>query len=349
MSAHHPHRKSDLGAYRKEKLYALALSALCGLYGVACGGSAPPPDEPPPPAFDDEEPGSSDGGSVAQASSSAVQEGINAIQAEDFAKAKEILSAAHEKDPKDAQAAFYLGVAQENTEDVDGAVESYKQALANDPKLTEASVNLSAVLLDREDYAGALEVAEAGLKGSPQHANLLTNKAIALAAQDKPEALDAYKAAVAVSQDNLELRYEYAQLLAKGGKKDAAVEELRHVIQSPDPAVAGAAANVLGRLGAFAECIAGLDKALKAKPNPDLYVRRGVCRHGMNDDAGALSDYQAAVAADAKFAPGHYYMGQHYAATGKKKEAKAEFSKAAELGAGTPLEAAAKKALADIK
>lgn len=330
------------------KLRTLTLSALCALFSVACGGSAPPPEEPPP-AFDDEETDSG-GGSVAKASSSAVQEGIDAIQAEDFAKAKEILLAAHEKDPKDPQAAFYLGVAQENTEDVDGAVASYKKALENDPKLTEASVNLSAVLLDREDYAGSLEVAEAGLKGASKHPHLLTNKAIALAALGKAaEAFDAYKAAVAVSPDNLELRYEYAQLLVQDGQKDAATEELRHVIQSPDPAVAGAAANLLGKVGAFAECIAGLDKALKAKPNPDLYVRRGACRHGMSDEAGALADYQAAIAADDKFAPGHYYLGRHYLATGKKKEAKTHLAKAVELGAGTPLEAAAKKVLADIR
>lgn len=341
MSSHTPYRRSS------NTLRAITLSALCALVSVACGGSAPPPEEPPP-AFDDEE-DTSGGASVAKASSSAVQEGIDAIQAEDFAKAREILTAAHEKDPKDPQAAFYLGVAQENTEDVDGAIESYKKALENDPKLTEASVNLSAVLLDREDYAGSLEVAEAGLKGAPKHPHLLTNKAIALAALDKPEAFEAYKAAVAVSSDNLELRYEYAQLLAKADKKEAAVEELRAVIQSPDPAVAGAAANMLGKLGAFAECIGGLDKALKAKPNPDLFVRRGACRHGMNDETGALADYQAAVAADDKFAPGHYYLGRHYLATGKKKEAKTHLAKAVELGAGTPLEAAAKKALAEIK
>lgn len=340
MSAYTPHRRSS------EKLYAFVLSALCGVLSAGCGGSAPPPEEPPP-AFDDEE--GTSGGSVAQASSSAVQEGIDAIQAEDFAKAKEILQAAHDKDPKDPQAAFYLGVAQENTEDVDGAVASYKQALDNDPKLTEASVNLSAVLLDREDYAGALEVAEGGLKSAPKQPLLLTNKAIALAGLDKPEALEAYKAAVAVAPDNLELRYEYAQLLAKADKKEAAIDELRAVIQSPDAAVAGAAANMLGRLGAFAECIGGLDKALKAKPNPDLYVRRGACRHGMNDEAGALADYQAAVAADDKFAPGHYYLGRHYLATGKKKEAKAHLTRAAELGTGSPLEGAAKKALAEIK
>lgn len=331
------------------KGYVFALTALCGVLGVACGGSSPPPEEPPPPALDDEEEPTT-GGAVAAASSSDVQAGIDAIQAEDFVKAKEILQAAHDKAPSDAQAAFYLGVAQENTDDVDAAVTSYRAALKNDPKLTEASVNLSAVLLDRKDYAGALEVAEAALGTAPKHASLLTNKAIALAASGKnAEASAAYKAAVAAAPEAYELRYEYAQLLVQEDKKPEAIDELKQVIQSPDPAVAGAAANLLGRLGAFAECIAGLDRALKAKPNPDLYVRRGACRHGMNDDAGALKDYQAAVEADPSFAPGHYYLGRHYLAAGKKKEAKTHLAKAAELGAGTPLEPAAKKALAEIK
>ncbi|HEY6728695.1 MAG TPA: hypothetical protein VI197_32010, partial [Polyangiaceae bacterium] len=81
MSSHTPPRRSS------NQLRAFTLSALCALFSGACGGSAPPPEEPPP-AFDDEE-GPSGGGSVAKASSSAVQEGIDAIQAEDFAKAKE--------------------------------------------------------------------------------------------------------------------------------------------------------------------------------------------------------------------------------------------------------------------
>jgi len=319
------------------------------LGGAACGASQSPAEEPPPPAFDDEEAGAP-GGEVAAASSSAVQEGIQAIQAEDFDKAKEILQAAHEKDPADAQAAFYLGVAQENTDDLDGAIGSYRAALKNDPKLTEAAVNLSAILLDREDYAGALEVTDAALKSSPQHALLLTNRAIALSGAGKnEEALGAYDKAVKAAPDNLELRYEYAQVLAQSDKKTKAIDELRQVIQSPDPAVVGAAANLLGRLQAYAECIAGLDRALKAKPNPDLYVRRGACRHGMNDDAGALADYKAALDADANFAPGHYYIGRHYQAMGKKKEAKEHLTKAAELGAGTPLEGASKKALAELK
>jgi len=316
--------------------------------GAGCSGSSPPPAEAPPPSLESEE--TEGQGGVAPASNSAVQDGINAIQAEDFEKAKGILQAAHDGDPSDAQAAFYLGVALENTDDVQGAVGSYRKALENDPKLTEAAVNLSAILLDQEDYAGALEVADRGLAGAPQQPLLLTNRAIALAGAGKTEeALTAYGRAVKADPENLELKYEYARGLADAGKNAAAVDQLRQVIQSPDPAVAGAAANLLGRLGAYAECIAGLDRALKTKPNPDLYVRRGACRHGMKDDAGALADYTAAIEADPNFAAGHYYLGRHYLATGKKKEAKQHLQKAVELGAGTPLEAAAEKVLKSIK
>ena len=330
-------------------LRSCTLALLLGSLASGCGPSTPPPEEPPPPEFGDEDAAPA-AGPVAKASSSAVQEGIDAIQAQDFEKAKEILSAAHDSDPKDPQAAFYLGVALENTQDAEGAIESYRQALANDPKLAEASVNLSAILLDKEDFAGALEVVEAALAGAPKNASLLVNRAIALSGSGKTEeALDAYQAAVQAAGDNFELRYEYAQALAENDKKAEAIEQLKQAIQSSDPATVGAAANLLGRLQAFAECIAGLDRALKAKKNPDLFVRRGACRHGMKDDAGALADYKAAVEADASFAPGHYYLGRHYLAGGKKKEAKQHLQKAAELGAGTPLEAAAKKALAEIK
>jgi tetratricopeptide (TPR) repeat protein len=109
--------------------------------------------------------------------------------------------------------------------------------------------------------------------------------------------------------------------------------------------VVGAAANMLGRLEAFAECIAGLDQALKANQEADLYVRRGVCRHGMKDNAGAQKDYEAALGADSNFAPAHYYLGRHFKVLGKKKQAKQHLTKARELGADTPVAKAAEAAL----
>ena len=200
--------------------------------------------------------------------------------------------------------------------------------------------------MEREDYAGALEVIDAALGGGAKNPQLLTNRAIALAGSGKTdEALDAYKIAVEASPDDLPLRYDYAVLLAKQGDQDAAVGQLREVIKSSEVAVVGAAANVLGRLKAFAECVAGLDRALKTNESADLYVRRGVCRHGLNDDAGAQQDYEKALKLDPNFAAAHYYLGMHYKTAGKKKQAKEHLTKARDLGKGSPLEKASADAL----
>lgn len=321
-----------------------ALVALAFLLATGCASKPPPEAEEPPPPLDS--PSSDGGGGVAKASSSAVQDGINAIQSKDFDKAKQILSEAHDADPKDPQAAFYLGVALENTDDLDGAVESYRNALQNDPKLVEASVNLSAILMEREDYTGALEVIDQALGSGAKNPQLLTNRAIALAGSGKTdEAMNAYKVAVEASPDDLTLRYDYAVLLAKKGQNDEAVAQLREVIKSSEAAVVGAAANVLGRLKAFADCVGGLDRALKTNESADLYVRRGVCRHGLNDDAGAQQDYEKALKLDPDFAPAHYYLGMHFKSAGKKKQAKEHLAKARELGKGSPVEKAAADAM----
>jgi tetratricopeptide (TPR) repeat protein len=174
----------------------------------------------------------------------------------------------------------------------------------------------------------------------------LINRAIALTGLGKTEeALSAYKSALEASPDNLELRYEYAQLLAANKQGEQAIAELKRVAKSEDPAIVGAAANLLGRLKAFDACTQALDSALAKKPVADLHVRRGVCRHGANDDKGAEADYQAALGVDASFAPAHYYLGMHYLSLKQKKKAKAALEKASELGGDSGVGKAAKKEL----
>src|SRR6185503_16136368 len=111
---------------------------------------------------------------------------------------------------------------------------------------------------------------------------------------------------------NAELRFTYAELLAQGGKKDEALKQLKQV-ESSDPQVLSASAELFGKLQAYAECVAALDKAIGAGDVPALHVRRGICRHGMKDDAGAQKDFQKSIEMDPKFAAGHYYLGQAYA------------------------------------
>lgn len=327
------------------KLTSLSLALLL----AACSGGKPAQSADDPPPFDDE-PKTAGPGPTAPASSAKVKQGMDAIQAGDFAKAKELLSAAEAEAPNDPQAAFYLGVALEGSGDAAGAREKYKKALLLDGKLTEAAVNLSALLLDANDGKAALEVVQAALKHAPTHPMLLMNRALALEATgDAAGALAAYGQAVKAQPDNAELRYAHAELLAGAGKKDEAIAELRKVAAAADDKLIPAVATLFGKLGGFADCVSTLDKAIAKKPQADTHTRRGVCRHELKDEPGAKSDYEAALKLDPKYAPAHYYLGMHYKTAKKTKEAEAALSKAVELSGGKGVGEAAKKELDELK
>jgi tetratricopeptide (TPR) repeat protein len=309
-----------------------SVALLGALTLAACAGSAPPPEAPPPSLEDEPAKPAPAADESAKPSSKQVEQGIEAIKAQDFAKAKALLSEARTQAPKDPQAAFYLGVALEGLNDAPGATAAYKDALALDPKLTEAAVNLSALLLDAKDAAGALAAADIGLKNAPKQPDLLLNRALSLeAAGKRDESLKAYGAAVAASPDNIELRIAYAELLTAAKDDKTALEQLRAVsATTSDPKQLEKLSQKFGRLNAFPDCIAVLDKAIKAADTANLHVRRAVCRHGQKDDAGALSDYEAALKLDEKFAPAHYYLAKHVCPTDKKKAA-THFKRAAEI------------------
>ncbi len=319
-------------------LACCAVSALM----FACGGSSQQPN-----TADDTELLAQPDEKTAAPSSAAVQQGIDALKAGDVEKAKQILGDAHKKDPQDPQAAFYYAVSLDESGDKPGAIAGYKEALQLEPNLIEARQNLSAVLVETGDAKGALEVVDAGLKQNPEDAGLLANRALALEAAGAPEAVDAYAKAVAKSPDNNHLRFNYASALANAGKKDESLAELKK-IPTDDPEFAGGVANAYKQLGAFDDCIKVLDGALSKKPNPELSVRRGTCKLGKNDDVGATADFESALKLDENFAPGHFYLGRQLASQCKLPEAKAELEKAEKLGAGTPVEGAAKKTLADL-
>ncbi len=300
------------------RVASAALSAL-SFSLVACGGPPPPATADDPPPLDEPAP-KPKSDAVVPPSNELVKQGMDAIQNQDFAGAKTVLTDAVAKDPKDPQAAFYLGVALDNLGELPAAMARYKQALQLDPKLVEAAVNLSGAQLEQNDAAGSLATAEQGLKANPKSPELLINRALALEALGKKdEALVAYGAAVKARPDDPQLRITYAEYLTAAGKKDEALSELRAVQNVDDPVLLAALAGRFGRLKAFPECVAALDKALKLKDSADLHTRRGVCRHDFGDDAGAQADYDAAIKLDANFAPAYYYAGRHVEKKDKKK------------------------------
>lgn len=316
---------------------------------VACGGPPPAasPDNPPP--LDDPPASKPSSDAVVAPSNELVKEGMDAIQKQDFETAKRVLREATAKDPKDPQAAFYLGVALDGGGDVAGAIAQYKKALELDPKLVEAAVNLSGAQFDQKDAAGALATAEQGLKANPKSPELLINRALSLEALGrKDEALPAFGAAVKAKPDDAQLRITYAEYLAAANKRDDALSELRAAQNVDDPTLLAALAVRFGRLKAYPDCIAVLDRALKLKDSADLHTRRGVCRHDFGDDAGAQADYDAALKLDDKFAPAHYYLGRHLEKKDKKR-ALESLDKAQKLDPTGPIGKQAKQAADELK
>jgi tetratricopeptide (TPR) repeat protein len=94
--------------------------------------------------------------------------------------------------------------------------------------------------------------------------------------------------------------------------------------------------------------VEALNKALNLKPSSELYVQRGLCKHGSKDEAGALADFELAVKQDETFAPAQYYLGMHLKSQGKKAKARQALTRAAELAGDSGVGKAAKKALSTL-
>lgn len=275
--------------------------------------------------------------------------GVAAIGAGDFESARKHFAEVVANQPGNAQAQFYLGVAQQNLGRGAEAISSYQKALDLDPKLTEASINLTAALLDMGEAARALPVIERALRLDPGHAGLLYNRALALgAAGQGAPAVAAYREALAADPSNPEIKYGYAEALVRAGANSEALKQLRELGQSDSLEVLASTARLLGRLKQFEACIGTLNRALEKQASSELYVARGLCQHGKQDDAAAFADFQRAVQADARYAPAHYYSGMHLKLQGKKADARAALTRAVDLAGDEGVGKAAKRALENL-
>jgi tetratricopeptide (TPR) repeat protein len=104
--------------------------------------------------------------------------------------------------------------------------------------------------------------------------------------------------------------------------------------------------RMLGPGKAFAECVKVLDKAIGLKKDAaEFYVRRGVCKHELDQEKDAGADFEAAIKIDPNFQAAHYYLAQSLFAQGNGIRAKQELKKAYDLGKDTPIGKQAKEML----
>jgi uncharacterized protein (TIGR02996 family) len=319
------------------------LCVAASLAACAGGQQQPRTSEEPPPLFESEE----DSGGVAPTSSAKVQAGVDAIQSGRFDAAKDSLEAAVSESPNDAQAHFYLGVALQALGEATEAIGHYERALELEPGLGEARVNLTAALLDAGEADRALTVLDDALAADPKNGALLLNRGLALSQKgDATGAASAFEQALAARPEDDEVRFLYAEALAEKGDRDGAVRELSRLGKSSgDLAVLASSGRLLGRLKAFSPCIDALDRAIAKQPDAELFVQRGLCKHGAKDDEGAGADYEASVAKDPSYAAGYFYLGQHRRVRGDRKGARTALDKAVALDPEGGVGKAAQKAL----
>jgi Flp pilus assembly protein TadD len=316
---------------------------------TACGGAT----EPPQQALTADPPLGGPEGADRGAASSAVQRGIALIKNEKYAEARQQLEQAVTADPKNAEAAYYLGLAREKTKDRDGAEASYKAALAIDPAFVEASENLAAVYLDEPPRPDeAITVLKDALAKAPDNARLMQNLGYAYGLKgDVDGATKQYEAAIAKG-DSIQLRFAYGSMLFEAKQHDRAVEQLKKALDgtADDAAMLATLGRMLGHSKAFGDCVKAFDRATKLRPkDPELLVRRGTCKHELKDEPGAKADYEAAIKVDPQFAAAHYYLGLSLLSAKQLQGAATSLERAQKLGEGTPIGKLAGEKLAELK
>jgi len=333
-------------ALRFSPLVAAAALAL-----AACGGSETQAKNPELVA---DPPLEGDSGPAQGAAQNDLQRAVAYIKNDRWAEAKASLERSLATSPKSAEANYYMGLVHEKENDLAGAEASYKASLAADPGMVEAAQNLAAIYLSanppRPD--DAIPLLRKALEKVPGDPGLLQNLGYALGVKGDIEgASKAYEAAIA-KQDSVEARFAYATLLTEAKQGEKAVPHLKKVLEGTkdNAPVLATVARMLAFGKAYGDCVAAFDRAIKLKgDDPEWFVRRGTCRHELKDEAGAMSDYQAALKLKPDFAAAHYYVGLSQLDSRKPQSAQLSMEKAVQYGGDSPIGKAAREKLKMLK
>jgi tetratricopeptide (TPR) repeat protein len=313
----------------------------------ACSPSAPPKDAP----LTADPPLNGGNGAEDGAIQTELERGMAYVKAEQYAEAKAHFEKAIAVKPTPL-GYTYLGIADEKTGDKPGAEAAYKKALSVDPGFVEAAQNLSALYLDdppRPDEA--VTILRAALVKSPD-ARLYQNLGYALGLKgDIDGAGKAYAAALAKGEDP-QIRFAWGSMLVDAKQPEKAAEQLKKALEGAkdDGPFLVTLGRLLGAAKAFGDCVHALDRAIKIKAtDPEWFVRRGTCKHELEDEPGAQADYEAAIKIDPKFAAAHYYLGRSYMTQKNKLKAGVHLEQAMKLGGDGPIGKAAKEWLAKLR
>jgi len=139
--------------------------------------------------------------------------------------------------PSQSRPRVLLGLALERSGDMKSAAESFEGAVHLNPKDADALVELGRVYLKLSRPADAENKFRAALEMEPKSPEALQGLALSLDAQKKPEAIDAYRAYLAVQPQDSAAHSRMVHLLIEHGQNDDALAELEKTGTSGPPSV----------------------------------------------------------------------------------------------------------------
>lgn len=115
--------------------------------------------------------------------------------------------------------------------DLDASEKSYARSLEILPTYENGFFGLGLVREDRGDRSGAAETYRRGLRHNPQSLPLAYRLALALSAERRPNALFAWRRALAIEPGSLPARLGFADWLAGEGRREEALAQVREALR----------------------------------------------------------------------------------------------------------------------
>ncbi|MBS1815724.1 MAG: tetratricopeptide repeat protein [Acidobacteria bacterium] len=235
-----------------------------------------------------------------------LQRAEDLLQANDFAKARDVLAAIVSRDKKNTRAAYDLGLAEDALNHSEAAKTAYLAAITVDPKQFEAHLALGLLLARNGQMAEARDQLAVAVTLTPASGDLSLRarawRAMAQidAAQHPAEARNELLEALKISPETADDRALATQLAVQAGDPASAEAQFRKTLEitSGDVQASVGLARALQAQKKPDEAKTVLQSALAKHPgDPELAAKLASIQGGSGDAAGAIASLEPVVAA----------------------------------------------------
>ena len=222
-------------------------------------------------------------------------DGLKALDQQNYPLAQEIFAKLAAADPKDYSAFFNLALAEIGLKQDDKATEHLKQVLLLKPGLYEADLNLGILELRNQHAAEAVPVLRDAVKQKPTAARAQRYLGDALlAANDAPGAAEAYRSALTADPKQASAELGLGQALLKQKQVDEAAPHYRRAADI-DPHLKSYLLEIADALLDAKERDKAIEFLKEFPENPGAREELGRIYLADNHPADAVTEFQSAV------------------------------------------------------